>query len=341
MKTSISREYQIISKKAATVKSLREAGFSISHNEFIRTGSLIKGKTPAETIALLCKQGRLKRTLNVITNTDENSYYKGWLKNKILEIHKLRETYAIHIAESYHANIRTLYTSERAGVTVMHGEYNSSRAENIDWNAYAKSYHHPAKWKDAAVVINKECSEFSIYTSRGTEVAKCPIPSVKEIKNTFFGSMLINGDLFSKQVHANVYIRHDKAGKKTGYAVRLQRPLQSAYYYEHGKTIREIKQEYAHKLEIAIQKSAEEKQTRETARAARLINRLVKKAIVTYQDARAVGFCNPGIEAFCSRVNIQFSEDATATLGFLQKYRETTVLCNYIANKLAQKLILK
>jgi hypothetical protein len=75
----------------------------------------------------------------------------------------------VNIADWYHLHIRALYTSSRADVA-----YGAGGARQTDWKAYSKRYGFPANWQDAGVRIIGE--QIVIETSRGTEVARLPMP---------------------------------------------------------------------------------------------------------------------------------------------------------------------
>jgi hypothetical protein len=60
----------------------------------------------------------------------------------------------------------------------------------------------------------------------------------------------------------------------------------------------------ARKLRLAAKEAEEARKARKTARRARLVARLCNGAVATVADARAMGYCGPGIAAFQSRFGI-------------------------------------
>lgn len=347
---TIRRTFKIVSRKSATQKALREVGFSISGGDTVFTISNF-AQYQGQVVAQLCKAGQLKMIeksffwMPDTVRENPEKYYKGWLKDAFAAFTAKRNSYALGIARSYHANIKSLYTSTRADVMVQHGTFNPALLENKDWDAYAKSYKFPAVWKDAAVVIAGKT--FDIYTSRGTKVATYSLPKIEEIDRTRFDG-LIGNDLYSKEIRKNVFVRYDKKERPVGYAVRLKHPETGKPYFEHGLTIAEVKQEYKHKQEVAAEKqrlmqiaALKRQEQQRIARAKALIMRMVKNASVTFSDARSVGYCVAGIKGFCEQNGVQFSETAQVPYGFLKRFPETQRLRETVAERLAIQLFTK
>lgn len=344
---TIKRTFKIISRKSATQKALREVGFSISGGDTVFTTNNFS-EYQGQVVAQLCKAGQLKMVeksffwmLDTVQQNPEK-YYKGWLKDAFAAITAKRNRYALGIARSYHTNIKSLYTSYRADVMVQSGVFNPALLENKDWNAYAKNYGRPAVWKDAAVVIVGKT--FDIYTSRGTKVASYKLPKMQEIDRTRFDG-LIGNDLYCKEIRKNIFVRYDKKERPVGYAVRLKHPETGKLYFEHGKTITEVKQEYKHKQDVAAEKqrlmqiaALKRQEQQRINRAKNLIMRMVKNATVTFSDARSVGYCVAGIKGFCERNGVQFSEQAQVPYGFLKRFPETQRLRETMAERMAIQL---
>lgn len=349
MKTKVKRTYKIEGlKKSATSKMLRNAGFSIAYGDTVYTESLTKPEQ-IEAIASLCKTKRLVRTANAIRTESQDKYYPGWLKDKFAKVKTRRTTYAKTFAERWQSVYSSLYSSSRASVMIQHDTFNPASLTGKDWNAYSKSYGRPAVWKDAAVVIRNR--EFDIYNYREKKVGTFPIPSQKEISERIFdrpcqdsmiiGSPLLGGDFYVVQRSRNIYYRFDHNDKRLGYARLFKHPEKEMMYWEHGETLAECETERQHKVKLAAEKAMKERMRFEVARAKSLIMRLVKRASVTFQDARAVGYCAAGIKSFCNRTGIEFSEQATVPFGFLSRYPETQKLRDQIAEKLAIQILQK
>ena len=135
--------------------------------------------------------------------------------------------------------------------------------------------------------------------------------------------MLLPGDMYAIEVHSGVFNRYAPSGIATGLAVVMPNPYKpGTMYYEHGRDMHEIKEEYRRKLDIAQLSAKAEAIKKESARAVRLIVRIVKNSPVSFADARAVGYCRAGIESFCNRFGYSFSETGSIQFGDLAKHPE-------------------
>lgn len=115
------------------------------------------------------------------------------------------------------------------------------------------------------------------------------------------------GDLYLTRQPGSYYRRYGWDGKLRGLTMRraVEIALKSTWpvaldpdgrYWEHGASVVEILAEEQRKREIALQKRADVR----ADRAARLLARVSDRVTATREDARAVGACVAGIEAYCS-----------------------------------------
>lgn len=300
------KTFEIVANKTKTTKLLRSQGFSVSKNDYVNE-KYGEGSDNSLLIELL-KKGDLRVAFDSVTKQDrinhqlklENQDNINTLhKEAVLSIKRRRNNFALRFAASFHSHVRGLYTSSRADVVVFENKLGS--LEDLDY-CYSKSYGFPARWKNAGVVVKGRT--FEIYTSRETLVYTGVIPAISEINKYNFDCCL-DHDLYAIEQHKDVFVRYNIRGKKTGYAVRLPRPGSSDHYFEHGGSISEIRAEYVHKVEVYNKQAQEKRISERVKRAKSLIYRYAtNKVQVSYTDARAVGFCNPGIEGFCERYGL-------------------------------------
>jgi uncharacterized protein (TIGR02996 family) len=240
-----------------------------------------------------------------------------------------RRGVALALGASFHHRIQSLYTSKRATVA-----YGPGGLQELDWDAYGKRGYvnphtgrkQPAKWQNAGarIIGYARSGRVVVETSRGTEVARLPLPPVGA---DFSGNALVDGDLFAlPHTIAGVWlaIRHGvtrTAGVATGYrrtgvAVRFPVPpdcreqgrsLWSVFrttsdtYWEHGQTVSDCRAEYARKLALAEQERTTVRLLARLERAAHLVALLVPSLEVTAEDASAAGYCQAGIAGFAAK----------------------------------------
>lgn len=354
MNTRIERTFQILDKKGKSklLKTLRNEGLSISKNRYIFIEGKINPKKLSHSLLInCCVKGWLvcsKKSVELI-NTDK--YYKGWMYKHKAALNQKRVNYAVAFAERYHHAVKTLYTSKRASVMVQYHKFNPHLLENKDWDAYSKSYKHPAVWKDAAVVIHSN-KTFDMYNNKGVLIGNFPIPPIKTIEERNFNHpALLPKYMYAVQKDEKT-VRLYKADEQFYIYAQLKTDPEdkTEKYWEHGETLKAIQLEYNRKKEVTAklvmetQKRMEELLRKTQAqnrffRAKQLIMRLVKNYPVTFTDARNVGYCVAGIKSFCERNGIEFSENTTVPYKFLKNFNETQKLKENIAEKLAHHLL--
>lgn len=234
----------------------------------------------------------------------------GYLPGRIARLQEeKRKAFALAVGEAYHSRIADLYKSARASVI-----YGKGGTDGVDNNAYAKSYGHPARWKDAGARIEDGVIILEDY--KGKEVARVSVDLKKRREMQFSHPALIGGDLFCilrPGGRMPIADRYDVDGQKNGVAVRMPTPDGAGEYWEHGKTVSACAAERKHKIKaLQVQAFVSANQSK-VDRAARLIARLCDELPVTFADARAAGHCEQGIKGWCSRHGIDPS--GRATLG--------------------------
>ena len=201
-----------------------------------------------------------------------------------------RNAVAIAIGENYHKNIRPLYGSRRGAVS-----YGSGGIEHCEW-LYAKSYKHPARWRDGGARIEKGI--LILENHLGTEKARFPFPRGRLAPS----ESLLHGDAYGLVDEDGAVQRYSPKGV-TGVALRLV-DGDGALYWEHGKDITECRAEAARKIALLLEQKTRLRESQRDARRLRLLARISSGVLVTRQDARDTGACVAGINAWCDRVNI-------------------------------------
>ena len=203
------------------------------------------------------------------------------------------------LAESYPAHITPLFKSKRAGIV-----YGYKPEPVTDWDAYAKSYGRPANYSNAAYHVRYDGNDAVVvlHSVRGRDIS---LPLVRGVRYHHPG--LLDGDLYARERRAGIAVRYNLKDESTGFAVRFPLPQDSSRdYWEHGATLDECRREYERKRGLARVARMDAR----GARKARLIARLCGGLACTVDDARALGYCRAGIDAFRDRY--QLAETATA-----------------------------
>jgi hypothetical protein len=166
------------------------------------------------------------------------SAYSSWQQE--------REDFAVKIGRAVHNRIATLHRSAYAYI-----DYGEGGRLVHDWGIYAKSYRHPAKYRNSGARI--EGQEIIVENSSGKEVLRIPLPSLMErrkiVCNFKSNQILLNGDLWGKVKREGLVERFAlRKGevKKIGYALlceRISSPREGKKeerikYLEHGKKIK-------------------------------------------------------------------------------------------------------
>jgi hypothetical protein len=201
-----------------------------------------------------------------------------------------RNAAAIAIGENYHHNICALYGSRRGAVS-----YGAGGIEHCEW-IYAKSYRHPARWKDGGARIERGI--LILENHLGTEKARFPFPRGRLAPP----ESLLHGDVYGLVDADGTVQRHSPKGF-TGVAVHLM-DGDGAKYWEHGADVTECNAEAARKIALHFEQKTRLRESRQDARRLRLLARISTGVLVTRQDARDTGACVAGINAWCERVNI-------------------------------------
>jgi hypothetical protein len=218
------------------------------------------------------------------------------------------------LARSYHAHISPIYQSSRASINIGQAEQQKS------WSG--KSYHYPpAVWTDAGVTVTLDAERGPIATIHTSRDKNIPLPILRDV--TYNHDALLDGELYARERHG-IIERYDAKDRKTGIAMRIPAMAGLSETYEHGKDITECRAEYERKLQIRREKAIALLHNTDyrAKRKARLVARLCGRLTCTIDDARAVGYCRAGIDAFRRRYGL----GETATVAELRRTHDAQAL---------------
>lgn len=253
-------------------------------------------------------------------------------KNRIVKKQEnRRHTFALAIGRAFHANVSPLSTSSRGDCV-----YGVGGQEMVDYDAYAKSYGYPARWKEGGARL--EGNEIILETSRGKEVARIAIDfNTTRINDFVFDKALLHGDVAARKIAVGQYERLKiQKGRLviSGYVTK-QAGVDGKEYYEHGATIEECRAEAARKIEVAKLEQKRIKLSGRNLRAARLLARISTKLVADFNDARAVGHCRAGIETWCQSRGIDIN--GSVPVSILMK--DSDARARIVALRIAQNCI--
>lgn len=293
-------------------------------------------ETGVSSYATLMRQAATELTTQAKADKDAAA------RTRSAKLHPL----VVLLGERYHAAIDDLYTSKRGDVVYGHGGH-----ENLDWDAYGKRGYvnphtgrkQPAKWKDAGARLDSEVKPTCIILEShlGHEKARLPLTPLRlaAARRVLSGGALVHGDLYGvRREIAGIAVvtrfgwtpaRGKTPGRyhQTGIALQLPVPeycreqgrdtwgifrTTEAAYWEHGRTVADCRTEYRRKLKLAEEKRVAAALSEKMARAAKRIAASWKDLVCTVADARAVGYCVPGIEGFAARFGLAGQTETTA-----------------------------
>lgn len=159
------------------------------------------------------------------------------------------------------------------------------------------------------------------------------------VRGIAWGEALLDGDAIAIRRSGSllhIYDRYDSDGRHTGVCRRLPEELESRWgRWEHGKTPSDLKREIEHKRRV-LQYEAEAAATAEKlGRKARLLSRLSSRIRASFADARSVGYCVSGIEAWCARRGV--AVDSTVPISLLA--RDSDCRARHLAERLALRAL--
>ena len=100
---------------------------------------------------------------------------------------------------------------------------------------------------------------------------------------------------------------YNEEGKKTGVAINMPKELEQRFgSYEHGLNYSAARGEIERKRAIVEEEKKQAATTKREERKARLFAKLAKVGVM-YEDIRAIGACDPGIQSWCRARNIPAS----------------------------------
>lgn len=222
---------------------------------------------------------------------------KSWVPE--INISRDLNNIAYHIATQFHTNVRRIHASDQskilwgegASYEVIQGYYKGKYPNKCFMNAGA--FH-----KGPRIFVENYLR--NIVYERNLTYNDIKRYRNGEIFVNLPDDAFINGTVWAEKVHGNLYRLYNEKDKFVCFTARLFDDVEQKYYWEHGKTISEIKLEYQRKLVRERVRQDNEK----IERAVRLGIRLIKKLPVTYQDARNFGFCKAGIDQFRDRYGL-------------------------------------
>jgi len=221
---------------------------------------------------------------------------------------------------SWNRKVYKLWTSQYADV------YHGRGGECENWDYYAKSCKYPLRYKYAGIYIDWEARSVVMTTYKDKRI-EIPLPShfLSCPKRIIFGDALLQGDAYgvrnAKKRNGCTVVRRYVVGvgdkyRQVGYAVEYKPGA-----WEHADTLTEIDDEVEHKRQVQAAHDRRmtllNRSNRKLERAARLVARVCDFEI-EYSNARAVGFCQAGIQAFQRRTGL----GDTVRKSDLLKFRE-------------------
>jgi hypothetical protein len=253
------------------------------------------------------------------------------LRGRLKLIH---ENFLSIIGWNYNRYIKAIVASDEASINIGRGS-----SSEKDWNYYAKSYGYPKTYKNAGIYFSAP-GVVEIEPVRGKKIQIAKTFSIKEMatiaRSQVLSGALLDMELYGITLRNGVVERYNAQGEKTGIAV-LIRLVNGQEVWEHGKTFADIKRERDTKNAILRAAELKKAHSLEMERAKRLVLRCVKNAEARFEDARAVGYCQAGIESFCNRHG--YDVKSKLTLAQLRQHNETYALQNFIAERCAVQII--
>jgi len=315
-------KFTFLKNKSALSKLFRAHGYIVSLNSYVYTD-----KYPEFDLtdyykenAITCykeRQMRKKRGAKHTHDSTPVSKLKKELANK-------RNAYALSLAK----NINDLYKSRYGGIDIN----SNGGVEHVEY-LYAKSYGFPAKWKNAGVMICPSEQKIKVYDYRSNLVATYKLPKYKELQKRILGDFELECAYAKKSTHG-AYKLYDNNDKLICLSKKMPAPDGDGQYWEHGKDIDTINEEYQNKVSIYNKELAEAALTKKITRAKSLAKHLVNNLCVTYEDARAVGYCEAGVNNF---INKHLAGKREVKISVLKRFHQTSRLIEYMCEKVVKQ----
>lgn len=175
------------------------------------------------------------------------------------------------------------------------------------------------------------------FVRRAVEHASPQNTIPRKIARLMMSACELPGALFGVRVsHRHVRL-YDSKGKHLTDAWLLphHNPRCEHPYWEHADTLREARAERRRKIEIAEAAAREKRITERNARLAARVAKISTKITAEYDDARALGYCAPGIEAWARSRGI----DITAAVPLAILARDSDARAQKLALHLARKYV--
>lgn len=309
-------------EKSKLTKLFRSHGYTVSEGRYVYADKYpyfdLTDFIKSKAIKITGKEQQRKkiRGQKKMETLTPGFLLKQYLKGK-------RYDFALQIAKSVH-EIHPLYTSSRGDIET------ESRGgdEQKDWGAYAKTYGHPAVWKNAGVMI--ENGQINVYTSRRKLAFTMKCPLVRDMKKYEIGGFGVEAVYGMRSVRG-MYKLYDINKKFFTLAKQMPNPAcVGKFYWEHGYSIEKIQEEYERKRVLYFKEEHEKMLYEKKKRAFSLAKRLVNNVLVNYDDARAVGYCEAGINNF---ISTHLDGKREVKISILKRFDQTERLVDSVIQK--------
>lgn len=322
-----------LEQKSKLTKLFRQHGYKVSYDSMVCTD-----RYPSNIdLTMFFKDHAIKiegrdRQVKKKRGYKESSIVTigGRTAELLKSLNKERESFAFKIAERVHA-IKSLYTSKRAGII----SGSTGGVEEKDYEAYSKSYGFPAVWKNAGVTYSSK--RINVYTSRGTLAFTMKMPKVKSFKKYLFYNFGVECVYGIKKAN-KIFELYNLKNKSFCVAKKMSSiDEKNEEYWEHGKSIEDIEKEHLHKRDLYERELKKKELSSRISRASQLALRLINNIDVTYDDARSVGYCKPGIENFIAN---HLEGKRIVKLSTLKKFTQTKKLVETVVLKAVEERFL-
>ena len=225
-------------------------------------------------------------------------------------IDAIRRNLAVRIAKHFHEHHAPLFRSSRGGIDYGHGGH-----EHVDYQAYSKSYAHPARWRNAGARFDGSVLVIEDYLGKERQRIRIPFAAYAAVRDHRLDiNACLSDDLYAINATPKTAVRYAVRDNgrvaKSGMAMLFDNPRGCrTKYWEHGATLTDCRAENdrkvvlvrRHEAEIAARADDERKRRRRDETITKIAKRLAARGrlVVSFEDARATGACRPGIESFC------------------------------------------
>ena len=200
----------------------------------------------------------------------------------------------------------------------------------------AKSYGYRHTWTRATAKCDGAVVRWGVERVGGGPAALTHEVSRHALMGVCFNPCL-RGDAFAIRHGSNdVAVRYASNGERTGVAIAMPPDLRTAFgAWEHGATREACRVEITRKRAVVKEQARAKRLAARHERRVRLLARLTTTLTAGYDDARAVGYCEPGIAAWAAERGIALN--ATVPISMLMK--DTDRRAQAVALRVARKAL--